>query len=185
WHSMRPPRGVAVALWAGVQSVELVSVGNDYVQVACGSEGEYRSAGGRREQVSSALDAAMRLAARLIEMLLYDIPEVKLARVRLDVYSTFTVDGLPEQRCILSTVAARQVANELPWEDMSPREIIDRFQSRYATDARGAVIPIEPDPPLPDELAPADSPVSGAERRSSGKDSRPAGRRRAERRSTR
>lgn len=152
WHEMRPPRGVPVPLWAGIQSVELVSVGHDHLQVACGTEGEYRTAGGRREQVMTALEAAMRLAAKLLDMLLYEVPEVKIGRVRVDVYSTFHGDdGQAMQRCILTTLAERTVANSLVWEELSPREIIDRFQSVYETDGRGSVLPIEPGPPLPDE----------------------------------
>lgn len=154
WHQMRPPRGIPVALWAGVQSVEIVSVGRDHVQVACSTEGEYRMAAGRREQVTSALDAGVRLAGKLLEMLLYDIPEVKLGTVRVDVFSTFhTAEGLPEQRCILSTCAERSAANLLAWDDLSPREVVNHFQSRYYADEHGVVQPIDPPPALPDEPA--------------------------------
>lgn len=153
WRHMRPPRGVSTPLWAAVQTAELVSVGRCHVHVACGTEGEYRMVGGRREQVSNALEEGMRLAAKLCEMLLYDIPEVKIARVRIDVYSTFhRADGIPEQRCILSTVAERSVANSVVWEEWTPRQIIDSFQSRYhGTGDR--VEAIDPGEPLPDEPA--------------------------------
>ena len=154
WHEIRPPRGVPVAVWAGVQSAELVAVGRDHVQVACSTEGEYRMAGGRREQVISSLDAGMRLASKLIDMLLYDIPEVKVKTVRIDVFSTFhTSEGAPEQRCILSTCAQRSVANALSWEELSPREILDCFEIHYHTDEHGMVQAIDPGPPLPDEPA--------------------------------
>jgi hypothetical protein len=149
WHRMRPPRGVALALWAGVQTVELVAIGSDYVQVACGTEGEYRMVGTRREQVVSPLHAAMRLAAKAIEMLMYDIPEVKLGLVRVDVYSTFpTAGGSAEQGCILSVSATRPQANAVDWDATSAEEALKHFDVRCAVDEQGEAARIEPPPPL-------------------------------------
>lgn len=152
WHRMRPPAGVPLTLWTGVQTAELVAIGRDHIQLACGTEGEYRMAGGRREQVTSALDAAMLLAARLVEMVLYDIPEVKTDCVRVDVYSTVRPgDEANEQRCILTTTASREAAGSVGWEEMTARQIIEHFSSRFATDERGSARPIDPGPSLEDE----------------------------------
>ena len=157
---MRAPRGVSAALWAGVQTAEVVAIGQDHVQLACGTEGEYRMAGGRREQVTSALDAAMRLAAKLVEMVLYDIPEVKIDRVRVDVYSTFgTREGLAEQRCILSTAASRAVANGIDFEGTASRAIIETLDSRFEIDESGRAGAIVPEPALPDEPGDASMPL--------------------------
>jgi hypothetical protein len=150
WHEMRPPHGVTAALWAG----------GDHVQLACGTEGEYRMAGGRREQVTSALDAATRLCAKLVEMVLYDIPEVKIERVRVDVYSTFgSGEGTAEQRCILSATANRVEAAGIDWESTPAREIVERLESRFEVDDAGNGRPIEPDPPLLDEPGEASMPL--------------------------
>ncbi len=149
WHRMRPPRGVPLALWSGVQTVELVAIGRDYVQVACGTEGEYRMTGTRREQVTSPLQAAMRLAAKVIEMLMYDIPEVKLGLVRVDVYSTFpTPGGSAEQGCILSVSAMRPQANAIDWDVTSAEEALKSFEVHCSMDERGAAGRIEPPPAL-------------------------------------
>lgn len=152
WHRMRPPSGVPVSLWAGVQTVELVAVGRDHIQVACGAEAEYRMAGGRREQVMSSLEAAMRLAAKLTEMLLYDIPEVKTDCVRVDVYSTVGgAQGTADQRCILTTTASRLAANSIDWDAMSARQIVEGFSHRFDVDEHGSAREIDPGPPLEDE----------------------------------
>jgi hypothetical protein len=152
WRRIRPPTGVPASVWAGVQTLELVSIGENHIQVACGTEAEYRMAAGRRELVTSAIEAAMRLDVRVTEMVLYDIPEVKIDTVRVDVYSTFaSPDGSLEQRCILTTEATRQMANEIDWEALSNREIVERFSSRFEVDDRGNAYPIDPGPPLPDE----------------------------------
>ena len=154
WHNLRPPKGMPLALWTGVQSVELVSTGRDHIQVACGAEGEYRTLGGRREQLLSPLDSAMRLASKLIDMLLYDIPEVKIGLVRVDVFSGLgTTDGAPAQGCILSVAADRSTANTLIWEELTPREVVDSFEAIYAFDESGGSRAIDPGPPLPDEPA--------------------------------
>lgn len=152
WHRMRPPKGMPVVLWAGIQSVELVTIGKGHIQVACGTEGEYRTVAGRREQTMTPLAAAMRLAAKLADMLLYDIPEVKIDCVRVDVYSSVGTDhGVSEQACILTTTAERRIANQLAWEDLTSQQIIDSFQSCYRLEASGAAIRIDPGPPLPAE----------------------------------
>jgi hypothetical protein len=159
WHEMRPPHGVSAALWAGVQTAELVAIGRDHIQLACVTESEYRMAEGRREQVTTALEAAMRLAAKLVEMVLYDIPEVKVDRVRVDVYSTFgSGEGVVEQRCILSTTGGRAAANGIDWETTPARAIIESLDSRFDVDNAGKVRAIVPDHALPDEPGEASMP---------------------------
>src|SRR6266568_3866388 len=132
WHRMRPPPGIPLPIWGGVQTAALVAPGHDHIQVACGTEGEFRMVGARREQVATPLEAAMGLTAKLVEMVMYDIPEVKIGVVRVDVYSTFpSVTGTAEQGCILTTTATRDAANALDWDTASPREIIDQLSARY------------------------------------------------------
>jgi hypothetical protein len=149
WKTMRVPKEVPASLWHGVQTAELVAVGADAAQVSCAAEGEYRFTGGRPKEVTSPLDAGMRVAAKLVEMIMFDVPNLRLSTVRVDVYSTFHAsDGVPEQRCILSTVADRYDADEVDWESLRPNEIIARFDSHYLVDERGLAQPIDPGPPL-------------------------------------
>lgn len=149
WRTMRVPRGTPAALWHGVQTVELVAVGATAAQVTCAAEGEYRFTGGKPQEISSPLDSGMRVSAKLIDMLLFDVPNLRLSTVRVDVYTTFhDPAGVPEQRCILSTVADRAIADEIDWEALTPSEIIGRFDSCYRVDSRGLAEPIDPGPPL-------------------------------------
>jgi hypothetical protein len=152
WHRMRPPAGTPLALWSGVQTVEMVAIGRDHIQVACGTEGEYRMVGSRREQVTTALDAAKRLASKIVEMLMYDIPEVKLDRVRVDVYSSFaSPGGTTEQGCILTTTAERSIANAVDWDSEPADKILEHFSTRFEKDETGSGLKIDPGPPLPNE----------------------------------
>lgn len=149
WRTMRMPRTTTAAVWHGVQTVELVGAGPSAGHVICTAEGEYRFSGGRPQEVTTPLDAGMRLAAKVIEMILYDVPNLHLSVVQVDVYSTFhTADGVPEQRCVLSTIAERAVADEIDWEALLPREIINRFDSEYRVDDRGLAVPLTPRLPL-------------------------------------
>ena len=50
----------------------------------------------------------MKLAARLAEMVLYDIPNVKLPFVQVDIYSAYRDDDGSAQRCILSATCSRE-----------------------------------------------------------------------------
>ena len=98
WRHARPPRGTASNLWAGVQGVQLVAVTEDSATVSSSAEGGFRSEEGQRVQTTTALEEATALAARLVDMMLYDVPNLRLARVRVDVYSTFTSsDGAPDR----------------------------------------------------------------------------------------
>ncbi len=152
WRELRAPKGVDASLWHGIQTSEIAGVGRDFVNLICSAEGEYRVIEGRRQEVSTPLDEGMKLAAALIERVFYDVPNVRLSLVRVDVYTTFRgEDGTPEQHCILSTVAERADADKLPWDDLRPNEIINRFESTYRLSETGASLAIDPGPVMTDD----------------------------------
>ena len=143
WRVARPPREMPANLWAGVQRSELVAMTTQTATVQSSAEGEFRFADGRREQVSSALDEAQVLAAKLAEMMLYDIPNLSLGSVRVDVYSTFTADdGAAQQQPILTTTADRSSADTLDWEELAPAEILARFETVFEAGPAGIARPI-------------------------------------------
>lgn len=144
WQRARPPKGTPTNLWAGVQGAQLVAVDADGATLSTSAEGEFRTEDGRRVQVSSALDEAISLAARVCDMMLYDVPNLRLQFVRVDVYSTFSgVDGAPMQKPILTTTAERNVADSLTWEALTPAELLGRFETVYERTANGQPLPIE------------------------------------------
>ena len=146
WRTERPPKGVPAAVWQGIQGVELVEVGRDYIRAATTAEPQFALVGGARRQVSSALDEAKRITAKLAERLFYDIPHVRPQRVQIDVYTTFQESGGEvTQRCILSTLARRADAAEVDWENDAPEVIAERLGARYQVDTHGSALPIEPD----------------------------------------
>jgi hypothetical protein len=143
WRRARPPKGVPASLWAGVQGAQLVAVTLDSATLSASADGEFRTEEGHRVQVASALDEAIALASKLIDMMLYDVPNLRLGRVRVDVYSTFTgSDGVPVQQPILTTTADRTVADTLSWEALTTAEVLGRFQTRYDKLPSGQGAPI-------------------------------------------
>lgn len=143
WGKARPPRDVAASLWAGVQGAQLVAVTEDSATVSSSAEGEFRTEGAQRVQVASALEEAIALAAKIVDMMLYDVPNLRLAVVRADIYSTFTGDdGTPVQQPILTTTAARAVADGLNWEALTAAEVLGRFETTFDRAPSGQGRPI-------------------------------------------
>jgi len=147
WKISRMPKGMQPSVWHGVQSAELLEVTPDSFRLSASTEGQYALLSGERREVSSALREGMKLTAQLADMALYDIPNVTLPCVQIDIYSTFRDENGSSQRCILSTRAEREVAAEVDWEDADAEDVVRTFGGRYALDDRGNALPIEPDKP--------------------------------------
>ncbi|MCC6382625.1 MAG: hypothetical protein IT304_08940 [Dehalococcoidia bacterium] len=162
WRIARPPRGTPANLWAGVQGAQLLAVTEDAATLSASAEGEFRTDEGRRVQVATALEEATALAAKLIDMMLYDVPNLRLGRVRVDVYSTFMDEGgVPVQRPILSSAAGRAVADALSWEAMTPAEVLGRFETKWEPGPAGQGTPIPLDP-VEGEAPKTRAPAEGA-----------------------
>ncbi|HNM79217.1 MAG TPA: hypothetical protein PKI89_12670 [Tepidiformaceae bacterium] len=144
WRRGRPPRGTPASLWAGVQSAQLIALETDGVTLSTSAEAEFRTEGASRVQVSTALDEAIAVAAKLLDMIMYDVPNLRLAYARVDVYSTFSgADGTPVQRPILTVTAERTIADNMTWEALTPEEILGRFGATFERGAGGQPLPIE------------------------------------------
>ncbi|GBD23601.1 hypothetical protein HRbin29_01269 [bacterium HR29] len=155
WRRSRPPRDLPAAVWAGICSAELVAVSAECATVSAVAEPEYRSEGGQRVLATPLLDVAQWVAVRLVDMMLYDVPNLRMPRVRVDVYTTFTGDdGVPVQRPILSVTASRRAAEGLPWESLTPAEVLARFEARMRLGPAGQPLPI--DLPEPEGVPPAE-----------------------------
>jgi hypothetical protein len=144
WRSSKPPKDVQPSVWRGVQTMELMDVGPDYISVSCTAEGLYRLVDGRWEEVSSPLQEAMAVTAKAAEMTLYELPNLRLDRVQIDVYATYREATSSRRECILTCTARREDAREVDWEGWTAEEIVQRLGARYQLDERGQVVPISP-----------------------------------------
>jgi hypothetical protein len=146
WHQSRVPHGTPTLLWHGVQSVELLGVTPTAAHVSCNAEGESALVGSRRVEISSPLAEGMKITKRLAEMLLYDVPNVKLDRAQIDVYTSFRDEnGHAEPRCILSTAVSRKTVEHIDWDETEAVDFIALTEGRFAGNGSGvhAVEPIE------------------------------------------
>ena len=144
WRSMKRPKEIAPDVWRGVQSADLVDVGPDSTRVSCQVASEYRLSSGRWLEVTNVLEEGMAVTARLADMLLYDVPNLRLASARIDVYTTFRdPEGGSQRACILTTTARREAARQVDWEASTPAEIVDALGGRYRLGERGDALPIE------------------------------------------
>lgn len=147
WHTSRVPRGTPALLWHGVQTVELVDVDPTGARLNCSAEGEYSLVQGKRIETSSAVAEGMKITMKLAEMTLYDVPNVKLDRVQIDVYTAFRDNsGRSETRCILSTMIERDVVEHIDWEETTPPDFLTLTQGRFTADGSGTIQAIEPIP---------------------------------------
>jgi hypothetical protein len=147
WKTARTPKGVEPSVWRGVQSADLVDAAPDSVRLSAIAEGQYAMSGGERREVSGLLREAMKLSARLADMVLWDIPNVRLPSTQIDIYGTFRDDYGAAQRCVLSTRFDRETAAALDWDGMDAEEIVRTFNPRYALDDRGNPMPIAVEAP--------------------------------------
>jgi hypothetical protein len=145
WKSIRMPKDTRPAVWHGVQSAELVGVTSDGVRLNASADGQYALVDGERREVSGPLAEGMRVTAKLADMAFYDIPNVKLAHVQIDVYSTYRDDLGSAQRCILSTVCRRDVADVLAWDDLDAEEVVSTFGGQFRLDDRGNPLAVDPE----------------------------------------
>lgn len=145
WHTERVPKGVPALLWHGIQTVGLIDVSADAARVNCSAEGEYSLVSGHGVETSSPLAEGKKITMKLADMLLYEVPNVKLDRVQIDVYTSFRdEDGHSEPRCILSTMVERHDIEGLDWEITSAEDFVALTRGLYAPGANGALHHIEP-----------------------------------------
>lgn len=147
WRRGRPPKGISVSVWGGVQSAEIVEASSTYMRLSTAAEGQYAGLGGDRTEVSSPLDEGKKIFMKLAEMCLYDIPNIYFSQLQIDVYTTFRhEDGRAVQRCILSGVVERRSAAAWDWERDTPDAVVERVGATYILGPEGRPQPIEPVP---------------------------------------
>ena len=145
WRSSRRPKSVIPAVWQGIQSMELANVGADFVSVSVQAESEYRQVDGQWLEITSAFEEGLAITAKCVEMLLYELPHVKIGKAEVDVFTSFRdEDGRASRRRIISTVAQRNVAaSEVNWDEWTPAQIVESFGGRYRLGKSGRALPID------------------------------------------
>ncbi len=153
WRTQKRPKPVAVEVWRGVQSLQLVHVEADFVRVSATAESDYKLVDGKWLEMRNSLQEGIAITAHCAEMLFYEMPHYRPDRLQIDVYTAFRDDsGAPRRDCILSTEAAREVARTVDWDEWTSDQIVEELGGRYRLSdvGRPLAITVEP-PPAPDE----------------------------------
>lgn len=147
WKTQRPPKDISAAVWAGVQSMNLVGASAEHVWISTSADPEFGVIEGKREQIASSLDTAYATALRLVEMIFYDVPNFRPDHVRVDIYTTFrNADGVAEALPILCVQADRADAMSLDW-NLPPGRLAREFETTANRAPNGEPRPIA----LPDD----------------------------------
>jgi hypothetical protein len=145
WKTIRMPKGTQPSIWHGVQSAEFVEATPEGVRISATTEAQYATVDGQRREISSPFNEARKVTAKLADMVLYDIPNVKLPYVQVDIYNTYRDDAGSVQRCVLTTICRREVADVLAWDELDAEEVVTAFGGRYLLDDRGNPLAVDPE----------------------------------------
>jgi len=142
FRNLRPPRGIPPADWRGLQSAALVAADRDRCRVSALVEPDIRVIGSDRQEVGSAQIVARRVAVRMAERLLYEIPLARFQAVQIDVYTQYrSPQGAIQTDCLLTTQLTRPMGNETDWDEQEAAAILATWRTREQTPAR----PVDPD----------------------------------------
>ncbi|HEV8574320.1 MAG TPA: hypothetical protein VGR43_06375 [Dehalococcoidia bacterium] len=165
WRSAKRPKPVPVEVWRGVQSMQIVEVGPEFVRVSCQAEGDYKFANGRWVETSSPLQEGIAITARAADMLFYELPHFKAERIQIDIYTSFRdQSGVTQRSCILSSSPSRADAAGVDWDEWTAAEIVDALGGEYRLGENGQPLPIEVARPAVVEGDEADVPPAPVER---------------------
>jgi hypothetical protein len=119
-------------------------------------EPDVRVIAGERREVGPAESVARRVAVRMVERLLYEIPLARFQAVQVDAYTEYrSPEGRTQTDCLLTTRVTRELGNETEWDDEEAAAILALWHTRERESGR----PIDPDAGAiirPEEFIPRD-----------------------------
>jgi hypothetical protein len=164
WRSQKKPKPVAIEVWRGVQSLQLVDAEADFVRVSATAESEYKLADGQWMEMRNPLQEGIAITAKAAEMLFYELPHYRPERLQIDVYTTFRDEsGATQRECVLSTEATHDDARAVDWDEWSAEQIVEALGGRYRLSDKGRPLAIEVAPPPVREEEPEETQTVAAE----------------------
>ena len=138
FRGLRPPRGIPPADWRALQSAAVVAADRDRCRVSVMVEPDIRVLGSsERREVGPAESVARRVAVRMAERLLYEIPLARFEAVQVDAYTEYrSADGRTETECLLTTTVSREEAAETDWDEQEAAAILATWHTRERAPGR-------------------------------------------------
>ena len=104
-------------------------------------------------ELRNPLQEGMAITAKAADMLLYEVIHYRLEKLQIDVYTDYRDDsGATRRQCVLSTLASRDQARDVNWEEWTPEQIVEALGGHYRLGESGRPLPIEP-------IAPPETPA--------------------------
>jgi hypothetical protein len=142
WQRQKPPKGFPIADWQGLQSATVLAADGTRCRVSMLVGPDIRVVGNRRQQTGTALDVARRVAVKMIERVLYEIPHVRFDEVQVDVHTSYQQpDGTTPTECILTTRVGRDEAAAASWDTADDAELL----LGWTTIDQSTRTPVDPD----------------------------------------
>ncbi len=159
WRRQKPPRGYPPADWQALMTVATIAMDQRRCRVSMLVGSDIRVVANQRQELGRPIDVGRRVAVKMVERLLYEIPHVRFDEVQVDVYaSTSTPEGGLSSACILVVRTDRTEAALAPWDTADDAGILEGWLTREA--APGEVL----DPEIDALIAPdAQAAVAAAE----------------------
>lgn len=153
FRGMRAPPGQPPADWRALQSAAVVAADRDRCRVSVLVEPDIRVVASERRAVGPPEQVARRVAVRMAERLLYEIPLARFEAVQVDAYTEYrSADGRIEAHCLLTTQVTRSLGNATAWDEQEAAAILAGWPTRE----RAPGLTVEPDVDAiirPDEFA--------------------------------
>jgi hypothetical protein len=151
WSSQKRPKEVRAEVWRGVQSMLLAEVAPGYVHVSVSAESEFRMDRGEWLELSNPLQEGIAISVKVLELLLYELPHYRPDVCQVDVYTQYRDNaGATHRDCVLSTLASREAARAVDWDEWEAPEILQAFGAHYRLSDNGRPLPVEPLPTPPE-----------------------------------
>ena len=130
WRNARPPKGTPPADSRAMHTVALVAADHGRVRVSMLAESDVKVVDGERDEVASEYVVARRVAVRMVERLLYEVPYAGFEAAQVDVNLEYRdASDAARTRCLLTTIASREVAALSDWEDGAPEELLAEWET--------------------------------------------------------
>jgi hypothetical protein len=164
WSAQKRPKPIAAEVWRGIQALQLVAVGPDFVRVSTRAESEYRLVNDQWVEMTNPLQEGMGITAKAAEMLFYDLGYLRPNRIQIDVYTQYRDEiGVTQRECVLSTFATREAAKDIDWDEWTADEIVSAMGGVFRLSETGRPLPIAPLDPPADALPPPEPEDGGGD----------------------
>jgi hypothetical protein len=156
WSTQRKPKPIAAEVWRGIQSIQLAVVAPGYAGVSCVAASEYKMQDGRWIEMRNPLQEGIAITAKASEMLMYEVIHYRPDTLQIDIFTDYRNEsGVTERLCVLSSLITRDQVREVNWEEWTPEQILQSFETRYRLSETGRPLAVEPftAPEVPEEAS--------------------------------